>query len=265
MNRIFQLTLVLLLLAYASFGQASEQQLEVISLQHRLAAELVPTLQPFVDKEGVISAQDNQLIIRTSDKNLEEIKKLISQLDQPLKRLLIEVRQPLSSSRESDQGSLSGQITLPDKNAQLILRKHSTSSRDNSVADQQIQVLEGHTALIKTGRQVPMATKQIRDGRHVETVIEQQDVSSGFQVTPHLSGNTVILEIMPFSASLASTGGGVINRQQAVTTLSGALGEWIEIAGVASQRQQSGQAKIYSTKRRDEQQRQILIRVTELQ
>ncbi len=254
-----------MLVACAAFSDASEQQLEVISLQHRLAAELIPALAPFVDSQGVIRANGSQLIIRTSDKNIQDIKKLIDQLDKPLRRLLIEVRQPLSGSRESDQASLSGQASVPANKAQVILRQHSTSSRDSAVTDQQIQVLEGHTALIKTGQQVPMAKKQIRNNGQVETLIEQQDVSSGFQVTPRLSGKTVILEIIPFSASLASSGGGVINQQQALTTLSGALGEWIEIAGVASQRQQSGQAKIYSTKRRNEQQRQILIRVTELQ
>lgn len=263
-SNMYKLALTLLL-TFTAISHANEQRLEIISLQHRLATDLIPTLQPFVDKQGVISTQNNQLIIRTSDNNLEEIKSLINQLDQPLKRLLIEVKQPLSNSRESTQDSISGRIAFPDGKAQISLNKRSTSSRDSNATHQQIQVLDGHTAVIKTGRQVPMATKQIRDGRHVETVIEHKDVSSGFQITPHLNGETVLLKITPFSTSLASTGGGIINQQHAATTVSSTLGEWIEIAGVASQDQQSGHTKTYSTKQRDEIQRQILIRVTELQ
>ena len=261
LHKLFRSLTVIGLITLSLAGMADDT-IEVIPLKHRLAEELVPSLQPFMDKQGVITAQGNQLIIRTSPQNLAQIKQLVNQLDMPPRRLLIEVRQPLSESRDAGQTGISGQISLPDKNGEVILESHRTASRDSAVTDQQVQVLEGHAALIKTGQLVPMAKQQLRDGRHVETVIEQQDVSSGFQVIPRLTGDTVMLEIMPFSASLASGGGGVINQQQAFTTLSGKLGEWIEISGVVRQHQK--EATTYSTHDRREQQRQILIKVTEL-
>lgn len=260
---LFQSLLAVLLLAATAIVQADEQQLEVISLQHRLAEELLPSLQAFIDKDGVISAKGNQLIIRTSGQNLEQLKTLIQRLDQAAKRLLIEVRQPLSSSRHSQATDISGGIGLPDKDGQLRLRTYSTTSRDSAASDQQIQVLEGHTALIKTGQLVPMAKKQVRSGGQVETIIEQQDVSTGFKVRPRLNGDIVLLEIMPFSASQANTGGGVINQQQVFTTVSTKLGEWVEIAGISSGQQQNGSGTVYKTHERNQQQRQVLIRVTE--
>ena len=260
---LLQSVLAVLLITVTAIAQAAERQLEIISLQHHQAEELLPSLQPFVDKQGVISAKGNQLIIRTSDQNLEEIKTLIKRLDQPIKRLLIEVKQPLTSSRHDHGTGISGNISLPDKNSQTRLRTSSTSSRDTAASDQKIQVLEGHTALIKTGQLVPMAKKQLRSGGQVETIIEQQDVSTGFKVRPRLNGDIVMLEIMPFSASQASTGGGVINQQQAFTTISVKLGEWIEITGISSSQQQNDRGTVYKTHERNQMQRQVLIRVTE--
>ena len=261
--RPFHKLLALLLITFVSIVQANEQQLEVISLQHRLAAELIPSLEAFIDDADVITAQDNLLIIRTSSDTLKQLKTIIQRLDQPIRRLLIEVRQPLTSSRQRQETDISGSISLPDKSGDLRLRTYSTTSRDNAAVDQQIQVLEGHTALIKTGQLVPMAKKQMRSDGRVETIIEQQDISSGFRVTPRLNGATVLLEIMPFSATQASSGGGIINQQQAFTTISSKLGEWVEIGGISSGQQHDGSGTIYKTHERNEQQRQILIRVTE--
>lgn len=234
---------------------------KIITLKHRLAAELAPTLEPFVDEQGVLTAKDNKLIIRTSIRNFGQIRELVEQLDRPLMRLLIEVRQPPAGSREARD--IAGQPSLPDKRAETKLDTRRTASRDQATTDQRIQVLEGHSAVIKSGQLVPMARRQLRDGK-AETVIEQQDISSGFSVTPHLAGeDTVLLEIAPFSASLDSSGGGIINRQQAFTTVSGKLGEWIEIGGTSSREQ--GQTRNYSTHERGERQRRILIKITILE
>jgi type II secretory pathway component GspD/PulD (secretin) len=256
--------LVLLLFAVAPIGQAGEQQMEILTLQHRLASELLPVLQPLVDKEGVITAKDNQLIIRSSPGNLVELKMLVRKLDNPPRRLLIEVRQPQSGSTEALQAGVSGHATLPEGSGQITLRTSGTTSRDTTATGQKIQVLEGHPALIKTGKQIPMARQQLRNGHRVETVIEQVDVSTGFKVIPRLTDDTVLLEIMPFSASQASGGGGIINKQEANTTISGKLGEWLEIGGASSLQRRTGQGTVYSTQSRSQEQRQILIRVTEL-
>lgn len=263
LHKLLHYSLVLLLITVIPISQAAERQLEVVTLQHRMAEELLPSLEPFVDKDGVISARGNQIFMRSSLKNLRELKAIIQRLDQASKRLLIEVRQPLSSSRHSQQTNISGSLSLPDNNTQLRLKTYGTSDRDSASTDQQIQVLEGHTALIKTGKLVPMARQRRGSDGKIESVIEQQDVSSGFQVTPRLNGDIVLLEIMPFSASQASTGGGVINQQQAFTTVSTKLGEWLEIGGVSSSQQRNGNGTVYKTHGRNQQQRQILIRVTE--
>jgi type II secretory pathway component GspD/PulD (secretin) len=234
---------------------------KVISLRYRQASELLPTLQPFVNKGGIITAKNNHIIIRSSMSNVAEISDLIQQLDIPAQRLLIEVRQPLVGSREAEETNISGQIGSAD-GAQVTIESHRTGSRDNAVTSQRLQVLDGHSAVIKSGKLVPMAKRQIRKGK-AETVIEHQDVSSGFSVTPRLTGeDSVTIEIAPFSSSLASGGGGVINQQQALTTLSGKLGEWIEVSGTSSRQQEN--VKTYSTQNRNEQQRRILIKVTKL-
>ncbi|ALP53487.1 hypothetical protein Tel_10210 [Candidatus Tenderia electrophaga] len=257
---------LLLLLGLAQHAMA-EETVKIIALEHRLAAELVPTLEPFVDEQGVLTAKDNKLIIRSSLRNIGEIRELAEQLDQPLQRLLIEVRQPLAGSRAAERTTVSGQSESPEQTARIVIERHRSAGRDQAASGQRLQVLDGRSAVIKSGQLVPMAKRQLRDGQ-AETVIEHQDVSSGFRVTPHLTGDDrVMLQIAPFSATLDSGGGGVINRQQAVTTVSGKLGEWLEIGGISDsqQEQEQEQTRVYATHRRDEQQRRILIKVTRLE
>ena len=85
---------------------------------------------------------------------------------------------------------------------------------------------------------------QIKDGDQTkhglgavinETVV-YQDVGRGFYATPRLNGRRVTLDISQQSASQG--GYGSINSPSLSTTVSGRLGEWIELGG--SGRQASG-------------------------
>lgn len=99
------------------------------------------------------------------------------------------------------------------------------------------------------GRTIPSLTK---------------DVTTGFSVLPRVSGDNVTLEISPQRAVLDQRDGGAINIQRIHTTVSGKLGEWIDIGG-AVREQRSVDSDILSSPRdlRDEQ-RRVLIKVEEI-
>src|SRR3569833_3414032 len=75
--------------------------------QHRPAADLLPQIEAFVAAGGVVKAADHQLIIRTRPNNLAELRDLIRQLDRPLHRLLITVRQVSGDRALDDEVALS--------------------------------------------------------------------------------------------------------------------------------------------------------------
>jgi hypothetical protein len=142
--------------------------------------------------------------VRTSPGNLAQIRAVLDFIDQPARRLTISVR--------FDNAQQSARSGFQD----------SRSSRDERV-DQRMQVLEGGQAYISSG----------------ESRIHGQ-AGTGFSVMPRVSGSNVTLEIA--TQQEAFTRGGAIQGQRAVSTVSGRLGEWIDLGGTesASARADSG-------------------------
>ena len=114
---VMKKTLALLLLLPLS---ALAAELEVISLKHRSAEELLPIVRPLLDKDGVASGMDYQLILRTSPRNLAEIRKLLTSIDVAPRRLKVTVMQDVDRDTVARLTSISGsignnpRITLPD-------------------------------------------------------------------------------------------------------------------------------------------------------
>ena len=263
------LSVILLLIAGLSVTpsvSADDFALEVIPLHHRSAAELLPMLQDFIAKNGVIKAADDKLIIRTHPANLSELRKLITKLDVPLRSLLITVKQLSGESARQDEASTesrTGDNDAPVHNT----RVWRTDTRDGADRTQQLQVTEGAEAFIDVGRQIPIsdfALSQSRSGTLMEQKTRYVGATTGFYVRPHLNGDTVSVEITPYQ----TTQSGVTTPPKFITqalhsTVTGKLGEWITI-GASSTSIDENKHKVieYSTTQRGEQDRRILLRVT---
>jgi type II secretory pathway component GspD/PulD (secretin) len=245
---------------------ADDFALEVIPLHHRSAAELLPMVQDFIAKNGVIKAADDKLIIRTHPANLSELRKLITKLDVPLRSLLITVKQLSGESARQDEASTesrTGDNDAPVHNT----RVWRTDTRDGADRTQQLQVTEGAEAFIDVGRQIPIsdfALSQSRSGTLMEQKTRYVGATTGFYVRPHLNGDTVSVEITPYQ----TTQSGVTTPPKFITqalhsTVTGKLGEWITI-GASSTSIDENKHKVieYSTSQRGEQDRRILLRVT---
>ena len=259
------LSVILLLIAGLSVTpsvSADDFALEVIPLHHRSAAELLPMLQDFIAKNGVIKAADDKLIIRTHPANLSELRKLITKLDVPLRSLLITVKQ-LSGESARQAEHRGDDSETPARST----RVWQTDSRDDADRTQQLQVTEGAEAFIDVGRQIPIsdfALSQSRSGTLMEQKTRYVGATTGFYVRPHLNGDTVSVEITPYQ----TTQSGVTTPPKFITqalhsTVTGKLGEWITI-GASSTSIDENKHKVieYSTSQRGEQDRRILLRVT---
>lgn len=169
--------------------------------------------------------------------------------------LRISVDQGGDSRHRADGASVSGTVEEPR------VRIYSTPRRSDEGASQQLQVLEGRWATIRAGQAIPQVTLHTRPSGEVEQGIEYRDVETGFEVRPQVRGERVMLEVRPFRAAPSRRGGGVIEQQELSTTVSGRLGEWIDLGGVAEQRRESGSGTIYSTRERGQQTRDVRIKV----
>ena len=107
------LALGLLLISTLLMADPSSR-LEVIPLHYRTAEEVIPLIRPFLSEDARISGSGFQLILRTNEKNLEEIKTILTRLDRRPERLLIEVRQYQASDRSAEGAGASVQVS-PDE------------------------------------------------------------------------------------------------------------------------------------------------------
>lgn len=264
--------------------------LEVIQLQHRSAEEILPVIQPLLDKGDVATGMDYRLILRTSPRNLGQIKKLLESLDVAPRRLKITVMQDVDADTVARLTELSGsvglggdaRVTVPGSGEtggltvetgrgqdRLRARVYSTRSLETGRKTQQLQVMEGNRALVSSGLSVPVPVRQVIQrpwGTEIVDTTEYRQVDSGFYVLPRVSGDRVTLEIGTQDDTLASGGAYPTTRtQQTSSTVSGRLGEWMVLGGTGRRTVDDGSTISTRSAARSQEQRNVLIKVEEME
>jgi hypothetical protein len=265
-------------------------ELEVIELRHRSAEELLPIVRPLLDKDDVASGMNNQLILRASPKRIAEIKKLLESLDTAPRRLKITVMQDVDSDTVARLTEVSGsvgvgrnaRVTVPGSGDtgglsveagrgqdKLRARGYSTRSIETDRKTQQLQVIEGNRALVRSGQSVPVPVRQVIQrpwGTEVIDSTEYKQVDSGFYVLPRISGDRVTLEISAQNDALAPGGTyPTTHTQQTSSTVSGRLGEWIAVGGIGRGGDTDSSTVSTRSAARSQEQRNVLIKVEEVE
>jgi hypothetical protein len=220
MNRY---ALIALLVCFAEVT-AAQQSLEVISLRHRTADQVLETLRPLLEPGGTLTGQGSQLILRVSPENLAEIRRALDAIDRPQRRLQISVR--FDDAFDMSRRELGASGTIGDRGARIEGRARDDRGSATERIDQRVLAMDGGRATILAGQSRPVRQRQLIQtpaGVVSQEVTVIQETTSGFEVIPRVSGGVVSLEI------LASRAGGVT----AISTVSGRLGEWFELGAVA--------------------------------
>ena len=275
------LCVVLTLMGMASPVRAD---VEVITLRYRSVEQVLPILRPLVEPGGALSGMQDQLIVRSSARNIAELRKVLDTIDRMPRRLLISVRQNADANGASRSASVSGTIgsgnvvisnqpggAANERNINARISDSRNTSSDG--VTQAIQVLEGNSALIQVGESVPVPNRIVTrtiNGVVVTDTVSYRDIGSGFQVTPRLSGDRVMLEIAanrdtPAGASVSGGLPGSANIQRAVTTLSTRLGEWVELGGMDGSESRSTGGLLGSASSQRSDTRRIQVKVEEIQ
>jgi hypothetical protein len=227
-----------------AWGQGS---LEVIDLRHRTAEQVLPALRPLLEPGGVLTGQRNQLIVRTSQQNLAEIRRALDALDTPARRLVISVRFDDSGVQSDSALEAGGRIS--NRGARVDARVTDSRSASDQRVDQRLQVLEGSRAFIAAGSSRPLNTQY-------GTVI--QNIDTGFAVVPRVSGSTVTLDIEAQRAAPGSVQG-----QRSSSSVSGRLGEWFELAGSSGASVRDERGIVSTSRQREGGSRRIWVKVDE--
>jgi type II secretory pathway component GspD/PulD (secretin) len=206
-----------------------------------------------------VSGFQGQLVVRTTPANLEEVKRILASLDTAPRQFVITVRQDADVDRSRSAAEVSGsvggdrgRVTVPgtsdSRGGSVVLREGDDSVRlqvlegSGSQSDrntQSVRVMEGREAFVRVGQSVPVRERQVQrsvvGGRVVEQVVETaqyRDAATGFYVLPRVTGDRVTLGISSQRETLSKQAHGGVNVQSIVTTISGRLGEWMEIGGI---------------------------------
>jgi type II secretory pathway component GspD/PulD (secretin) len=281
---------LLALAGVCGWALAQSMVLEVIPLKYRTADQVIPIVQPLLPRDASISGLQKQLVIRTTPANLEEIKRVLASVDTMPRRLIITVRQDAEVDARRRDAEVSGRVggdqarvvvpggsdrrggtvVLQDGDNRVRARVFNTRSVESDRNTQTVQVLEGNSALISAGRSVPVPRQRIArtvvGGRVVEQVVEDveyRDVVTGFYVRPRLTGDVVTLEVSPQHDTLSREIPGGVNVQRVATTVSGRLGEWIELGGLGQDRAERRSELLGATSRAGSDTRRVLIKVEE--
>lgn len=264
---------------------------EIIPLKYRNGEQVIPVLQPLLGRESSISNFQNQLVIRATPAELAQVKRVLASIDTAPKRLLITVRQDADLDRDRREVEVSGsigndnaRITIPGSGSRsggnVVLRDGDDRLRARVIDSQQItrdrtaqtiQVLEGHSAYIRTGESRPVPNRQVvrtvLNGQIVDRVVdstEYREANTGFHVLPRVQGDRVTLDINPQRENFDEQRRGAVNTQRVVTTVSGRLGEWIDLGGAGDTRSDERSVLLGRSTGRTEERRGVQVKVEEV-
>ncbi len=269
----------------------AQTTVEVVPLKYRKSEQVIPVLQPLLGRDSSISGFQNQLVIRATPAEMAQLKRVLADIDTAPKRLLITVRQDTDQDRERRETELSGsigndnaRITVPgsgsrsggnvifrDGDDRLRGRVVDSQRSSSSSTSQSIQVLEGYSAFIRVGESRPVRSRQVVrtvvNGQIVDRVVEgtdYRDATTGFSVVPRVQGNLVTLDIDPQRETFDDGRRGTVNVQRVVTTVSGRLGEWMDLGGVNESRSDSQSVLLGRSSTSSSERRGVQVKVEEL-
>lgn len=240
---------------------------EIITVNNRPASELQPLLQTLLEETDHVVANGDSLIVKTTPERLPTITAIVHKLDTPLTNLQITVLQGRDVSAEQLNASLGVDVqssrSEPGGWGEGSLYGNSISTQDGSQHTQTIKTMDGIPAHIKTGKVVPMTNYQSYHygfgGPGMSQSTQLVEATTGFEVTPHLVGEQVVLDVSPWSDKFR--GQGQIQTQEESTTIRAHLGEWVEIGGVDESAQNTSRGVLSYSRHSTQNNLHILVKV----
>ncbi|MHB1621221.1 MAG: hypothetical protein ACYCTY_14805 [Sulfuricella sp.] len=278
----------ILFLSMLATAALADYPLRIIPLKHRSAEELIPVIRPMLGVGESVGGMQYQLFVRASDQGLRDIKLLLAELDRARRNLKITVQQGVARSGGSASQGVSGEgragdvrVIVPSRgesggrgglviggaeedSLRYKITRSTSASQDNT--SQFINVLEGAPAFIRIGQSLPYVQRfLVFAGNRVTYGQDTQflNVTTGFEVLPRLHGDRVELEIAPRLSFVGNQGIQDVRFQELRTTVSARLGEWVDLGGITSGRDEVSRAIFETVSTQSGEQRTVRLKVEE--
>ncbi|PKO34340.1 MAG: hypothetical protein CVU34_08000 [Betaproteobacteria bacterium HGW-Betaproteobacteria-7] len=239
------------------FGMLAAQQMEIIPLHSKTVEEVLPVLLPLVEPGGTLTGMNNQLFLKASPRNRAEIKRALAAIDKPQRRLIIRIATDRQSAADARGAQGSGEVTIGTRRGvDARVSVWETGSARSENAGQMVQTVDGGRAFIRVGRSLAVPMRQVivgPGGAVINEMVVYRDIGSGFYAQPRVHGERVTLEISQQSEQEDFRVPGGSRSQRLATTVSGRLGDWIELGGSGEQArsQEDGSFSIGTGSRRE--------------
>ncbi len=227
-----------------SLLQAAE--VDVIKVQYRRAAELVPIVQTMLSAEGTVTVSErtNSLVVVDTPEAIQRVHAYLEHFDQPVEQVRIRVRFDTTGAEEEQAVATRGRYSTDDVSVATGGKRRDgvdisiadRERRQRSYSESFVVAMSGSPAFILTGKEIPYQSGSPFFRRYAPRsgTTTWQNVESGFEVTPTVVGDTVHLKIVPRLA-YDDRQDAVIRFFAAQTEVSAPLGQWVEIGGVDNQ------------------------------
>lgn len=268
-------TLLLFYCICIALPATAATEFKIITLHHRFAEDILPSIQPLVGSEGTASGIQNQLIIRASPENMAQIEQVIATLDVARQNLKITVSRQNNLQNEREGVTVNGRKRFgnveigttnnPNKRTAregVQIGIENNQSNSISTSNQFINVLDGEQAFIRVGQSVPFTQEWVVLSRRyvsVQKTTEFVDITTGFAVRPRSIGNQIEVEITPRIAQLNQRG--FIDFEELTTVVRMNRGEWLDIGGIMGQKDEVSRAILSKQSSRQSQDNQLSILV----
>jgi len=264
----------------------AEEEIQIIQLKHRPAEEIIPIIRPLLGTNDALSGTDYRLILRTSEKNRKEIDRILSQIDVAQRRLRITVKQAVVADHATTSHEISGEVRIGSEgrlrvpsstaadNKGLVVggvkpgdpryqaKRITTTSRDENI--QSVTTMDGQRTYIRIGQSV-LHVKKIpalaKNQAIIAQGVELQNVTTGFEVLPHVEGQNIRLEIVPRLSTLENPEIGLARFQELATTVTVKFGEWFDLGEIATANDEIQRAILESGAVRSGEHRTVLLKV----
>jgi len=246
-TRLLLLLWCLLLLFGIFCNIALAKDVAVIRVKYRWARELAPIVQSMLSPDGSVTVSErvNSLVIVDNPDAIQRVRAYLDQFDKPPEQVRIRVR--FHEQRTGEAGSISarGRVSGDDWHAATGGRRKDGADisveegrrQRTNFSEHAVIATTGQAAYIVAGKEIPYHERwpdlSRRYGRGVNTVIFQV-VETGFDVTPIISDENVLLKIVPRMAYDDDTDA-VVRFYGAQTEVRVPYGRWVEIGGVGDQ------------------------------
>lgn len=262
--------LALLLVSFSLM--AGQNEFRMITLKHRFAEDILPIVQPMVGESGTANAMDNHLIIRTTPDRMAAIEQVVAQFDVAHRNIRIEISHENNMQMEGSRATISGRGRIdngeivigdrPPRRSGANVEIGKSSSQISQRGGEFVTVMDGADAFIRVGQSVPYTQQWAvftQRYAHIGQATEFRDITTGFAVRPRYIGDEVEIEIAPRIARLNSSG--FIDFEELATTVRLRPGEWLDLGGTMSARDEVSRAILSSGSASASESTALMIRV----